>query len=150
MLSLLQLCISVIKMKHIQRVPLFTTASFELFKIKMLHKTSQIIDYHPNVQIRVGTGRLHCVERSLLSSDVNSLGTWAKICCCNVHDETERREDSLTSWHADRKKSHSVPKIKTKYILIILTCQAPCKNYSSWFEIPCNFILHFVLSMIVT
>lgn len=125
----------------------------ELFRIRALHKTLQIINSHPNVQIRVGTGRLHCAGCSPLMSAVfwehePNLSPYNCLLCWRWDGERRGQLDILT--RRQRGRRHSIPKIKTKYILIILTCQASCKNYSPWFEIPRNFILHFVLSMIVT
>lgn len=44
-------------------------------------------------------------------------------------DREERGQLDILTCRRE-KKSNSVPEIKTKYILIILTCQASCKNYS--------------------
>lgn len=55
-------------MKHIQRVRLHGAAFLELLKMKPLRKTTQVAHFHPNVQIRVGTRRLHYVERGPFSA----------------------------------------------------------------------------------
>lgn len=62
-------------MKYIQRVRLHGAAFLELLKMKPLRKTTQVAHFHPNVQIRVGTRRLHYVERGPFSA---VWGTWAK------------------------------------------------------------------------
>lgn len=60
-------------------------------QMRTLHETTQTADSPPNVQIRAGTGRLHCVEYSLLDGNTS----W-------------RREDILTC-------NDSVPKIKIHF-----------------------------------